>query len=157
MSDRLSEDLLDPKDRRPENRLSAYYYSFDSTGCTEIDDVLEAVALAGKMYHSTADWCYDADNPDRESPAECIERIAKRSAAAVAALRARVAELEAPGEVASIHKLRAMVREAAREGYRAGLWADVLPASALARADAIADRVLTEAQPGHQRDSGGPA
>jgi hypothetical protein len=38
--------------------------------------------------------------------------------------------------------LRALVRQAAQEGYRAGLWADNLPPSALARANAIADRLL---------------
>lgn len=36
--------------------LSAYYYSFEPTGDKDIDAILEAVAKAGKSFHSTEDW-----------------------------------------------------------------------------------------------------
>ena len=37
-------------------RMDAYYYSFEETGCIEVDRVLSAVACAGKAYHHTEDW-----------------------------------------------------------------------------------------------------
>ncbi len=39
-----------------ELRMNAYYYSFEPTGCREIDIILSAVASAGKGFHNTADW-----------------------------------------------------------------------------------------------------
>lgn len=36
--------------------LRAYYHEFTITGCPAVDGVLEAIALAGKAYHHTADW-----------------------------------------------------------------------------------------------------
>lgn len=38
-------------------RMSAYYYTFTPTGVEEIDQILSAVACAGKMFHHTRDWC----------------------------------------------------------------------------------------------------
>lgn len=35
---------------------SAYYYTFESTGCAEIDEILRQVAIAGKGAHHTEDW-----------------------------------------------------------------------------------------------------
>lgn len=36
--------------------LRAYYHEFTPTGCPAVDGILEAIALAGKAYHETADW-----------------------------------------------------------------------------------------------------
>lgn len=38
------------------SRLDAYYYSFEETGVQVIDDLLHAVAWAGKASHHTSDW-----------------------------------------------------------------------------------------------------
>lgn len=43
-------------DRRGSRRLNAYFWAFDPTGEPAIDDILAAVACAGKAYHSTEDW-----------------------------------------------------------------------------------------------------
>ncbi len=37
-------------------RMDAYYYEFTPTGCREIDEILSAVAEAGKGFHSTEYW-----------------------------------------------------------------------------------------------------
>lgn len=37
-------------------RLDAYYYGFDPTGNLAVDNILSAVACAGKAYHLTEDW-----------------------------------------------------------------------------------------------------
>ena len=37
-------------------RMSAYYYSFQPTGCEAVDKILSAVATAGKGCHHTGDW-----------------------------------------------------------------------------------------------------
>lgn len=34
----------------------AYWFELESTGNTNIDAILQAIARAGKAYHSTADW-----------------------------------------------------------------------------------------------------
>lgn len=60
-------------------RLSAYYYSFDSTGVLEVDRVLSAVAWAGKAYHHTDQWNEDAGERDGlkgNTPVEWIQNAA---------------------------------------------------------------------------------
>jgi hypothetical protein len=37
-------------------RMEAYYFGFDLTGVRAVDEVLSAVAWAGKAYHSTEMW-----------------------------------------------------------------------------------------------------
>lgn len=37
-------------------RMEAYFYGFDHTGCHQVDRVLSAVAIAGKMFHYTDGW-----------------------------------------------------------------------------------------------------
>ena len=37
-------------------RMSAYYYQFESTGVRPIDEILSAVACAGKAFHHTSCW-----------------------------------------------------------------------------------------------------
>ncbi len=48
--------------------LRAYYHEFTPTGRDEVDAVLEAVARAGRAYHSTAEWDepikYGKDGPN---------------------------------------------------------------------------------------------
>lgn len=48
------EDLADC--RRYLETVGAYYFSFEPTGCEEIDLVLGAVCRAGKAYHHTEGW-----------------------------------------------------------------------------------------------------
>lgn len=52
------------KERNPNNQLSAYYFSFDPTGCDAVDDILRAVAYAGKACHSTQEWDYKSNGFD---------------------------------------------------------------------------------------------
>jgi len=59
-------------------RMQAYYFGFDPTGVLAIDRILSAVAVAGKMYHSTADWNDDLDEP---SYAARIQLAANEAAA----------------------------------------------------------------------------
>lgn len=59
--------------------LNAYYYSFDPTGCDEVDAILEAVARAGKAFHCTSDW-QEADHTG-EGVADRIQRVANELAA----------------------------------------------------------------------------
>lgn len=64
----------------PENlRMNAYYYSFEKTGVREIDEILSAVAMAGKGYHNTDDWQDDGDRG--YSYIELIQEVANRAAA----------------------------------------------------------------------------
>lgn len=37
--------------------LASYYFSFTPTGCGPVDDILAAVALAGRVSHHTNGWC----------------------------------------------------------------------------------------------------
>lgn len=37
-------------------RMRAYYYGFKETGVREVDELLSAVAIAGKAFHSTDQW-----------------------------------------------------------------------------------------------------
>lgn len=47
-------DVQSMKDMR--DSLDSYYFCFDATGNEAIDDVLKAVAFAGKHSHSTDEW-----------------------------------------------------------------------------------------------------
>jgi hypothetical protein len=65
-------------------RMNAYYYGFASTGIAVIDNILSAVACAGKAYHSTECW-NDESAPWHErlrgnSPAEWIQNAANDAA-----------------------------------------------------------------------------
>lgn len=40
----------------PKLRMEAYYYAFNETGVRCIDEILSAVARAGKGYHHTESW-----------------------------------------------------------------------------------------------------
>lgn len=70
-----------------ELRMSAYYYSFEPTNCRPVDEILSAVAIAGKRFHNTEEW-------DNEA-IDGIQNAAKRAANAhddlVAALEGIIA------------------------------------------------------------------
>ena len=55
--------------------LDAYYYGFRPTGVEHIDNILKAVAKAGKAYHHTEDW-----ESGRDSVADRIQQAADNSA-----------------------------------------------------------------------------
>ena len=61
-----------------ELRMSAYYYGFDETGIRVIDEILSAVATAGKCCHHTDAWC-DSDEGEL-SHADKIQMAADRAA-----------------------------------------------------------------------------
>lgn len=66
-------------------RLDAYHYGFAATGVREIDEILSAVACAGKSYHHTEYW---SDAPGGEpSYVELIQEAADRAASAIQALK----------------------------------------------------------------------
>ena len=64
---------------QPKLRMDAYYFGFSATGVREIDEILSAVACAGKAYHHTERW-NDADEGEW-SYAELIQHAATRAAA----------------------------------------------------------------------------
>lgn len=72
-------------------RMRAYYYGFDPTGSRAIDEVLSAVAVAGKSYHHTEDW--NNAKPDQKSCVDNIQDAAARAAAELARLKASNEEL----------------------------------------------------------------
>ena len=51
--------------------VHAYFYGFDLTGVEPVDDILRAVASAGKMYHNTEEW---GDPWDGDTPSE-VQKI----------------------------------------------------------------------------------
>src|SRR5690554_5277463 len=52
----LTPEMREALDRRGDNRMSAYFFGFDSTTSDAVNDVLAAVAFAGKAFHSTEQW-----------------------------------------------------------------------------------------------------
>lgn len=69
-----------------EKRMDAYYYSFRPTGCEAIDNILSAIACAGKAFHHTSDWYDDLDPKDYgehlkgNNPVEWIQNAANDAA-----------------------------------------------------------------------------
>ncbi len=68
-------------------RLDAYYYYFEPTGVEAIDNILSAVATAGKAYHHTDNWteetpCFE-DNLEGDTPIEWIQNAANKAAKAI--------------------------------------------------------------------------
>ena len=74
--------MFDPNERE-EHKLDAYYYSFDATGVPEIDNILAAVASAGKRYQHTRDW-----NDEECGDESCVDSIQRMAEDAAKALRA---------------------------------------------------------------------
>ena len=77
----MRQGILAPGD--PEKRMDAYYYSFERTGVGIIDDILSAVAVAGKAYHHTESW----SDTDEYTPVSHTERIQQAAHTAAEALR----------------------------------------------------------------------
>ena len=65
-----------------ERRMDAYYYGFDETGCDPVDDVLSAVAIAGKCFHHTDEWNDKMEWADNKSCADLIQEAAQKAAEA---------------------------------------------------------------------------
>lgn len=66
---------------RPNLRMDAYYFGFSPTGVREVDEILSAVACAGKSYHHTERW---GDTEDGEpSWAQIIQEAADRASAKI--------------------------------------------------------------------------
>jgi len=61
--------------------LEAYYYGFEPTGNSLIDEILQAVAIAGKGYHHTEDW--NNFEEGRLTPSDVIQHAANKAAAAL--------------------------------------------------------------------------
>jgi hypothetical protein len=59
-------------------RMDAYGYSFHATGVREIDEILSAVATAGKGYHHTEDW--NEPHRDGVTEAQRIQAAANKAA-----------------------------------------------------------------------------
>ena len=64
-------------------QFRAYYYEFTATGVLEVDQILMAVARAGKAFHHTEYW---GDNDyDGKSPVQKIQEAANQCAELVRA------------------------------------------------------------------------
>jgi hypothetical protein len=77
----------------PVLRLTSYYFAFGRSGERVVDEVLSAVAIAGKCHHHTFGW----DDSDNGEPS-CIDNIqaaANRAAAHVVQLTTQLAHLTA--------------------------------------------------------------
>ncbi len=65
--------------RAPHSQFDAYHYFFTSTGVPAVDNILKAVALAGKRYHDTNQWG-DDDAEEGRSLADWIQEAADAAA-----------------------------------------------------------------------------
>lgn len=70
----------------PDARMDAYYYGFTRTGVGLVDDILSAVAKAGKSYHGTDMW-----NEELYDGGTCESRIQDAADAAAEQIRATLA------------------------------------------------------------------
>lgn len=73
----MSEKLEDINMRELRASLSGYYIGFDGTGVDAVDDILRAIAAAGKAYHHTRDWQENLYGNDF-SYEELIQEMANR-------------------------------------------------------------------------------
>lgn len=64
-------------------RMDAYYYSFEKTGIGVVDEILSAVATAGKHLHSTEDWAEEDLPLDGLTEEQRIQQAANRAAEAI--------------------------------------------------------------------------
>ena len=71
-------------------RMDAYYYGFTRTGVGLVDDILSAVAKAGKSYHGTDMW-----NEELSEGGTCESRIQDAADAAAEQIRAALTDTEA--------------------------------------------------------------
>ena len=75
---------------RGANWLYGYYISFDETGVSVVDNVLAAIADAGKAYHNTIDW----NNEPYDRTESCVDSIQRMAGLAAE----RFSELENENE-----------------------------------------------------------
>ncbi|GGD11756.1 hypothetical protein [Aureimonas glaciei] len=68
----------------PKLFMNAYYFGFNETGCRPVDEILSAVAQAGKGYHHTEDWTTPLHGTNT-SYADMIQEAANRAANSLAA------------------------------------------------------------------------
>lgn len=63
-------------------RLDAYHYSFESTGNELVDELLSAIACAGKAYHHTERWGEKTEKYEEfhqgDSPVDWIQNSANK-------------------------------------------------------------------------------
>jgi hypothetical protein len=111
-------------------RMNAYYFSFEETGVRAVDEVLSAVATAGKCFHHTNQWS-DSDKYQPVSCADEIQNAANRSADKIRALESEnnslldqlatkieeVAALKAGGEVLAEARLNGWTTPAEFDDY----------------------------------------
>ena len=82
-------------------RMNAYYFSFSETGHRPVDEILSAVACAGRNYHRTEDWG-EVDERDGLSYVDRIQYAADRAASESAEMKAINTGLLAALEIAVI-------------------------------------------------------
>ncbi len=64
--------------------IASYHFSLESTGIKEIDDLLYAIAKAGKCFHCTSQWneetLYGISDPllEGNTPQEWIQNAANK-------------------------------------------------------------------------------
>jgi hypothetical protein len=124
--------------------MDAYYYSFTTTGVQVVDELLSAVASAGKYAHDTSDWTaeFDTNNGYYQpsnvgaSPVAWVQNAANRAADAVRALEARAEagvtlldEWQIVGATGAIHEHDIFSEKEAHEakGYHDATWPDSAP------------------------------
>ena len=73
----------------PDARMDAYYYGFTRTGVGLVDDILSAVAKAGKSYHGTDMW-----NEELSEGGTCESRIQDAADAAAEQIRAALSDTD---------------------------------------------------------------
>lgn len=98
----------------PRLRMDAYYYGFSDTGVRCIDEILSAVAVAGKGCHHTEGW-YEMGY---------IEKI--QHAAKAAAARLSEVERERDTKDARVRELEAALEEYGRHKKGCGFGLDAL-------------------------------
>jgi hypothetical protein len=91
-----------------ELRMSAYYYDFEPTGNPHVDNILSAVAWAGRAFHHTDQWTEESD--PRESshrgrtPVEWIQNAAIDAAAALNSVEKIATQSNAQAQLAEACK-----------------------------------------------------
>ncbi len=79
-----------PWRRRSHGRqFDGYYIHFETTGVEDVDEVLRAVAYAGKSYHNIEGWADDENKQDGKTCVEWIQEAAQNAADAMSGLRHR--------------------------------------------------------------------
>ena len=66
--------------------MDGYYYSFKATGVREVDQILSAVAIAGRHHHHTEGWedvNMLSDDEEYFSCVDLIQEMANRAAKSI--------------------------------------------------------------------------